>query len=52
MVLFVVALLIWFALSVPATLLIGRIFAASSRATPSPFPERRMAMSGRSLLRR
>jgi len=36
--LFVVALLIWFALSVPATLIIGRVIAAAPRPSEVPVP--------------
>lgn len=38
--LFVVALLVWFALSVPAALLMGRLLAASGRSLEAPAPER------------
>jgi hypothetical protein len=38
--LFVVALLIWFALSVPATLIVGRMLAASARGMEAPASER------------
>ena len=38
--LFLVALLVWFALSVPAALLIGRMLSASGRRLEAPAPER------------
>ncbi|HUR22906.1 MAG TPA: hypothetical protein VMZ73_03435 [Acidimicrobiales bacterium] len=50
MLLFFVALLVWFALSVPATLLVGRVIAASSRNTLTPLRARPM-MSAQSLRR-
>lgn len=38
--LFVVALLVWFALSVPAALLVGHMLAASGRGLEASAPER------------
>jgi hypothetical protein len=38
--LFVVALLIWFVLSVPVTLIMGRMLAASRRSLEASAPER------------
>lgn len=39
--LFIVALLIWFVLSVPATLIVGRMLEASRRNMEPSAPERR-----------
>lgn len=46
--LFVVALLIWFALSIPATLLLGRILSVAPR--PAELPVRRAPASTRRLV--
>jgi hypothetical protein len=35
---FVVALLIWFALSIPATLILGRLLSAASERRSAPHP--------------
>ena len=42
---FVVALLIWFALSIPATLVLGRFFAAASTRRSAPIPVRQVRSS-------
>jgi hypothetical protein len=46
------ALLIWFALSVPATLVLGRVLAQAGRHAPVPIPPTRVLTSGHSLTRR
>lgn len=43
--LFLEALLVWFALSIPASLIVGRFLAAVT-SVPTPSPQRRMAVSG------
>ncbi len=48
--LFFVALLIWFALSIPATLVIGRILGARG-GSPVPSPERRDSTRTHGLVR-
>jgi hypothetical protein len=49
---FVVALLIWFALSVPASLVLGRILAGASRNAEMPVPPRRVLTTGHGVPRR
>ncbi len=46
-----VALLLWFALSIPATLILGRVIAAASHGSHEPAPARRHAMTERALSR-
>ena len=48
---FVVALLIWFALSIPATLVLGRFFAAASGRRSAPIPVRRIPSSAHGFIR-
>jgi hypothetical protein len=43
--LFVMALFVWFALSIPATLILARIIGGAGSRAVSP-PARRVAMSG------
>jgi hypothetical protein len=49
---FVVALLIWFVLSIPASLLLGRFLAGASERRTAPLPARRIPSSGHGLARR
>jgi len=46
-----VALLLWFALSIPATLILGRVIAAAAHGSHEPAPARRHAMMGTPLSR-
>jgi len=48
----VLALLVWFALSIPATLILGRILAATGRRWEPSEPERRPATIGHALTSR
>ena len=50
--LFVVALLAWFVLSIPATLMVGRMLAASSRGLAVPGPARPLPRRGHALASR
>lgn len=49
--LLVMALLVWTALSVVTTLLLGRVFAAAARHTPLPIAARPTVTSGPRLTR-
>jgi hypothetical protein len=49
---FVVALLVWFALSVPATLVLGRVLANARRGTAVPAPVGSLLPSHQDLVRR
>ena len=49
--LFFVALFIWFALSIPATLVIGRILGGARGGGPVPSPERRVSTRTHGLVR-
>ena len=49
--LFFVALVIWFALSIPATLVIGRMLGGAAGKGPVPSPERRVRSRTHSLVR-
>lgn len=49
--LFVVALFIWFALSIPATLLIARLLGSATADSRVPSPERRAPTHRRGLVR-
>jgi len=51
MMLVVLALFTWFALSVPATLIVGRFIAANSRDRDLPYPTG-VATSGQRLVQR
>ena len=49
--LFFVALVVWFGLSIPASLVIGRMLAGTSGEGPVPSPERRVARRTHGLVR-
>lgn len=49
--LFFVALFIWFALSIPATLIVGRMLEGAAGESPAPAPERRVGTRTRGLVR-
>ena len=49
--LFFVALVIWFALSIPATVVIGRMLRGATGDGPVPAPETRVSTRTRGLVR-